>query len=74
MATRRRPRTIRMRLTLLYTALFLISGLGLVAVVLYVVFSKPILVTFVVHPLPPIGSGPIPALPPAPHPASASPT
>lgn len=74
MATPRRPRTIRMRLTLLYTALFLISGLVLVAVVLYVVFSKPILVTFVVHPLPPIASGPIPAPPPAPHPASASPT
>lgn len=74
MATRRRPRTIRLRLTLLYTALFLTSGLVLVAVVLYVVFRKPILVTFVVHPLPPIVSGPALAPPPVPHPAAASPT
>ncbi|GAA1984519.1 HAMP domain-containing sensor histidine kinase [Catenulispora subtropica] len=46
MAIRLRPRTIRMRLTLLYTALFLLSGLLLLSLVLFLLFRQPILVTF----------------------------
>src|SRR3954464_2562786 len=46
MAIRWRPRTIRMRLTLLYTVLFLTSGLLLVALVLLLIFRQPILATF----------------------------
>ncbi|WP_406482100.1 sensor histidine kinase [Streptomyces sp. NBC_01615] len=41
-----RPRTIRMRLTALYAALFGVSGLVLLAIVLVMVFRSPILATF----------------------------
>ncbi|OLE23640.1 MAG: hypothetical protein AUG49_15510 [Catenulispora sp. 13_1_20CM_3_70_7] len=46
MAISLRPHTIRMRLTLLYTALFLLSGLVLLTLVLLLLFREPILVTF----------------------------
>ncbi|NUR62957.1 MAG: HAMP domain-containing histidine kinase [Catenulispora sp.] len=41
-----RPRTVRTRLTLLYTVLFLTSGLLLVSLVLFLMFRQPILATF----------------------------
>jgi hypothetical protein len=41
-----RPRTIRMRLTLLYASLFLGSGIVLLVIVLFLVFRHPILITF----------------------------
>ncbi|NUP48738.1 MAG: HAMP domain-containing histidine kinase [Catenulispora sp.] len=61
-----RPRTVRMRLTLLYTVLFLTSGLMLVCLVLFLVFRQPILATFAPDPpapddaLGPLPGGPLP--------------
>ena len=46
MSIRWRPRTIRMRLTLLYASVFLGSGILLLATVSFLVFRRPILVTF----------------------------
>jgi signal transduction histidine kinase len=54
-----RPRTIRVRLTLLYASLFLASGVLLLVLVLFLVFREPILVTFAAKP------GPTPAPDPA---------
>ncbi len=49
-----------MRLTLLYAALFLASGIVLLAVALYLVFRSPILVTF--DPAPPSPPSPVPGM------------
>ena len=49
-----------MRLTLLYAALFLASGIVLLAVALYLVFRNPILVTF--DPAPPSPPSPMPGM------------
>ncbi|WP_153454411.1 sensor histidine kinase [Streptomyces smaragdinus] len=67
-----------MRLTLLYALLFLVSGLVLTTLVLFVVFREPILVTF--EPAPPVppdplgGDGPLDIGPLLPKPIAVSPT
>ncbi|MEN3309522.1 MAG: hypothetical protein V7603_5724 [Micromonosporaceae bacterium] len=60
MSIRWRPRTVRMRLTLLYASLFLGSGIALLALVSFLEFRQPILITFAPSP-----KLPDPALPDA---------
>ncbi|GAB3818769.1 sensor histidine kinase [Micromonospora zhanjiangensis] len=69
MSIRWPPQTIRARLTLLYTSLFLASGIALLVLVAVLVFRQPILVTF--EPKPGFRGPDVPGLAPLPPPAPA---